>query len=148
MKSFIAISSAILATLNLAAAVPAPAAEAVSVSVSYDPVYDVAGSSTNTVACGSVLNQKYPTFGSLPGFPHIGGALTVAGTGSPNCGKCYQLHFSGNGVDKTITVLGIDTAPSGFNIGLRAMNDLTNNQAEQLGRVSATYTEVDISQCA
>ncbi|GLI75749.1 hypothetical protein PoHVEF18_004011 [Penicillium ochrochloron] len=148
MKSFIAISSAILATLNLAAAAPAPAAEAVSVSVSYDPVYDVAGSSTNTVACGSVLNQKYPTFGSLPGFPHIGGALTVSGTGSPNCGKCYQLHFSGNGVDKTITVLGIDTAPSGFNIGLRAMNDLTNGQAEQLGRVSATYTEVDISQCA
>ncbi|KAJ5912196.1 Heat-stable 19 kDa antigen [Penicillium subrubescens] len=148
MKSFIAISSAILASLNLAAAVPAPAAEAVSVSVSYDPVYDVAGSSTNTVACGSVLNQKYPTFGSLPGFPHIGGALAVSGTGSPNCGKCYQLHFSGNGVDKTITVLGIDTAPGGFNIGLRAMNDLTNGQAEQLGRVQATYTEVDISQCA
>lgn len=148
MKSFIAISSAILASLNLAAAVPASAAEPVSVSVSYDPVYDAAGSSTNTVACGSVLNQKYPTFGSLPGFPHIGGALTVSGTGSPNCGKCYQLHFSGNGVDKTITVLGIDTAPSGFNIGLKAMNDLTNGQAEQLGRVSATYTEVDISQCA
>ncbi|KAF3394122.1 Allergen Asp f 15 [Penicillium rolfsii] len=148
MKSFIAIPSAILATLNLVAAVPAPTAETVSVSVSYDTVYDVAGSSTNTVACGSVLNQKYPTFGSLPGFPHIGGAPTISGNGSPNCGKCYQLHFSGNGVDKNITVLGIDTGTSGFNIGLRAMNDLTDGQAEQLGRVSATQTEVDISQCA
>jgi hypothetical protein len=148
MKSFIAISSAILATLSLAAAVPAPATEAVSVSVSYDPVYDVSGSSVNTVACGSVLSQKYPTFGSLPGFPHIGGALTISGNGSPSCGKCYQLHYSGNGIDETITVLGIDTAPRGFNIGLQAMNDLTNGQAERLGRVQATYIEVDISLCA
>lgn len=149
MKSFIAVSSAILASLNLVAAVPAiaPTAEAVSVSVSYDPVYDVAGSSVNTVACGSVLSQKYPTFGQLPGFPHIGGAITISGNGSPSCGKCYQLHYSGNGVDKTITVLGIDTAPGGFNIGLQAMNDLTNGQAEQLGRVTATYTEVEASQC-
>jgi hypothetical protein len=102
----------------------------------------------NTVACGSVLAGKYPTFGQLPGFPHIGGAITIAGSGSPSCGKCYQLHYTGNGIDKTITVLGIDTAPAGFNIGLKAMNDLTGDQAEQLGRVQATYTEVDISQCA
>jgi hypothetical protein len=148
MKSFIALSSAILASLNLVAAVPAPSPEAVSVSVSYDTVYDVAGSSLNTVACGSVLAGKYPTFGQLPGFPHIGGAITIAGSGSPSCGKCYQLHYTGNGIDKTITVLGIDTAPAGFNIGLKAMNDLTGDQAEQLGRVQATYTEVDISQCA
>lgn len=148
MKSFIAISSAILATLNLAAAVPAPAAEEVFITaVNYDPGYDVAGSSTNTVACSGSINQKYPTFGSLPGFPHIGGAVTISGNGSPNCGKCYQLHYSGDGVDKNITVLGIDTASGGFNIGLKAMNDLTNNQAERLGRVSATWTEVDISQC-
>jgi hypothetical protein len=102
----------------------------------------------NTVACGSVLSAKYPTFGSLPGFPHIGGAITISGNGSPSCGKCYQLHYSGNGIDETITVLGIDTASGGFNIGLQAMNDLTNGQAEQLGRVQATYTEVDASQCA
>jgi hypothetical protein len=149
MKSFIALSSAIMASLNLAAAVPPPAssAKAASVSVSWDSVYDVSGSSTNTVACGSVLNTKYPTFGQLPGFPYIGGALTIAGSGSSNCGKCYQVHYTGNGVDKTITVLGIDTAPAGFNIGLKAMNDLTNGQAEALGRVQATYTEVDASLC-
>lgn len=150
MRSFIALSSAILASLNLAAAVPAPTAatEAISVSVSWDSVYDVSGSSLNTVACGSVLSTKYPTFGTLPGFPHIGGALTIAGSGSPSCGKCYQLHYTGNGIDETITVLGIDTAPNGFNIGLQAMNDLTNGQAEALGRVQATYTEVDASLCA
>lgn len=150
MKPFIAISSAILASLNFAAAVPAAAPVArdgVSVSVSYDQSYDVSTSSLNTAACGSVLIQKYPTFGSLPGFPHIGGAPTIAGSGSPNCGKCYQLHYSGNGVDETITVLGVDQATGAFNIGLQAMNDLTNGQAVQLGRVTANYTEVEASQC-
>ncbi|KAJ5363477.1 Heat-stable 19 kDa antigen [Penicillium cataractarum] len=151
MKSFIVVSSAILASLNLAAAVPAAAPavarDAISVSVSYDPAYDVSTTSLDNTACGSMLTHTWPTFGNVPGFPHIGGALTIEGSGSLNCGKCYQLHYSGNGVDETITVLAIDKATGAFNIGLQAMNDLTNGQAEQLGRVTATYTEVPASQC-
>ncbi|KAJ5666650.1 Heat-stable 19 kDa antigen [Penicillium macrosclerotiorum] len=151
MKSFIALTCAILATFDLASAIPAPSdavADSGSVSVSYDPVYDVSASSTDTVACGSQLDTQYSTFGSLPGFPRIGGALTIPDGTSSNCGKCYSLHYAGNGVDETINVLAIDTAPGGFNIGLQAMNQLTDGQAEKLGRVTATYTEVDISECA
>ncbi|KAI2789249.1 Heat-stable 19 kDa antigen [Penicillium oxalicum] len=147
MNSLLATLSLALASFNIVTAAITPIRSS-SASVSYDPVYDNAGSSLNIAACGSVLSRKYPTFGNLPGFPHIGGALTIAGTGSPNCGKCYELHFTGNGVDKSITVLAIDTAPAGFNIGLQAMNDLTDGQAEQLGRVQVTWTEVNAAQCA
>ncbi|KAJ5519476.1 hypothetical protein LT330_008843 [Penicillium expansum] len=150
MKSTIAFTSAFLATLSLVAAAPAPAA-AETVSVSFDPKYDVGTSSLNTVACSDGVNglvtQGYTDFASLPIFPNIGGAITIAGWNSPNCGKCYALHYSNGKIDKTINVIAVDTAPGGFNIGLQAMNTLTNGQAEQLGRVDATYVEVEASAC-
>ncbi|CAI7623353.1 unnamed protein product [Penicillium pancosmium] len=153
MKYFTAITVALMASLQLTGAAPAaqPEAEAevdlftraTSVSVSYDPKFDVAGSSLNTVSCSDGVNglvSRYPTFGNLPTFPRIGGAPTIAGWNSPNCGNCYSLHYKGGKVDKTIKVIAIDAAPGGFNIGKQAMNLLTNNQAEALGRVTATYT--------
>ncbi|CAI7603016.1 unnamed protein product, partial [Penicillium glandicola] len=150
MKSTIAFTSAFLATLNLVAAAPASAA-AETVSVSYDTSYDVGTSSLSTVSCSDgtygLLTKGYTDFASLPTFPNIGGALTIPGWNSPNCGKCYALHYSSDTVDVTINVLAIDAAPSGFNIGLQAMNTLTNGQAEQLGRVDVTYVEVDASAC-
>ncbi|KAJ5463896.1 Cerato-platanin [Penicillium sp. IBT 31633x] len=150
MKSTIAFSFAFLGTLSLVAAAPAPAV-AETVSVSYDPKYDVGTSSLTTVACSDGANglipQGYTDFASLPSFPNIGGALTIPGWNSPNCGKCYQLHYSNGKIDKTINIIAIDAAPGGFNIGLRAMNTLTNGQAEQLGRIDVTYVEVDDSVC-
>ncbi|CAG8897100.1 unnamed protein product [Penicillium egyptiacum] len=150
MKSTIAFTSALLATLNLVAAAPAPAA-AETVSVSFDPKYDVGTSSLKSVSCSDGANglvtQGYTDFASLPSFPNIGGAITIPGWNSPNCGKCYALHYSNGKVDKTINVIAVDTAPGGFNIGLQAMNTLTNGQAEQLGRVAATYVEVDAKAC-
>ncbi|KAE8145986.1 Cerato-platanin-domain-containing protein [Aspergillus avenaceus] len=129
----------------------ADATAAATISVSYDQKYDVAGSSLTTVSCSDgvygLINQGFSTFGSLPSFPNIGGAPTVAGWNSPNCGKCYQLHYQAGNVDKSIYVTAIDAAPGGFNLGLQAMNSLTNGLAEQLGRVQATYTEVDRSNC-
>lgn len=146
-----------MASLHLAGAAPAPqpdvaaAAAATQVSVSYDPKFDVKGSSLNTVSCSDGANglvtKGYSTFGSLPPFPRIGGAPTIAGWNSANCGKCYSLHYKSGKVDKTIKVLAIDAAPGGFNIGLEAMNLLTNNQAQQLGRVTATYTPLADSAC-
>lgn len=59
------------------------------------------------------------------------------------CGTCWTLTYNA----KTITVLAIDHASPGFNIALAAMNDLTNGQASQLGRIDATATQVPISQC-
>lgn len=154
---FLTTACALLASLHLAGAAPAPqsveaeAAAAVSVSVSYDQKYDVKQSSLTTVACSDGVNglmsKGYTTFGSLPKFPLIGGAPTVPGWNSPNCGKCYQLHYKAGNVDRTINVLAIDAAPGGFNIGLEAMNRLTNNQAVNLGRVTATYTPVADKLC-
>jgi hypothetical protein len=158
MKSINAISCALLTAAHLVSAAPAPAiapeastsATGQTVQVSYDQNYDVGTSSLNTVACSDGVNglvTKYPTFGSLPTFPLIGGAPTIDGWNSPACGTCYQLHFESGKINETITVLAIDAAPNGFNIGLTAMNRLTNNQAESLGRVTATYVEVDQSVC-
>jgi hypothetical protein len=121
------------------------------VSVSYDPKYDVRDSSLTTVACSDgpngLIPRGYSTFGSLPNFPNIGGAITIPQWNSPNCGKCYELHYSNGKIDKKINVLAIDAAPGGFNIGLQAMNTLTNGQAEQLGRITATYVAVADSVC-
>ncbi|KAJ5081847.1 Cerato-platanin [Penicillium alfredii] len=152
MKATTALTCAFLAGLQLVGAVPAPAANAAQqVSVSYDTNYDIKGASIDTVACADGENglkgRGYSTLGSLPKFPLIGGALTIPGTNSPNCGKCYQLHYASGTVDKTINVLAVDTAPGGFNIGLEAMNQLTDGSAEQLGRVDATYVEVEESLC-
>ncbi|KAH8424798.1 allergenic cerato-platanin Asp F13 [Aspergillus melleus] len=150
MKFFASTLALISLALTPAMAAPATAA-AVSVSVSYDTKYDVAGSSLNTVACSDGVNglvtQGYTTFGSLPKFPLIGGAPTIPGWNSPNCGNCYSLHYKAGKVDKTIYVTAIDAAPGGFNLGLQAMNQLTNNQGTQLGRVQATYALADPSKC-
>ncbi|KAJ5133134.1 hypothetical protein N7448_001836 [Penicillium atrosanguineum] len=148
MKTFSAITCSILATLHLAGA--APATTAVEVSVSYDQKYDVGSSSLNTVSCSDGtygLESKYHTFGGLPNFPLIGGSPTVSGWGSSNCGQCYQLHYQAGDVDKTINILAIDAAPGGFNIGLEAFNQLTDNQGVALGRVTATYTLIENSAC-
>ena len=131
---------------------PAAPAPAQTTAISYDPKYDQGTSSLTTVSCSDGVNglisKGYSDFKSLPGFPLIGGAPTVEGWDSPNCGKCYQIHYKAGNVDKTINVLAVDVARGGFNLGLQAMNQLTNGLAEQLGRVQATYSEVDQSQCA
>jgi hypothetical protein len=80
---------------------------------------------------------------SLPKFPYIGGASQISGWGSSECGTCWALTYNG----KTINVLAIDHANSGFNIGLNAMNALTNNQAKSLGRINVTYKQVAASVC-
>ncbi|KAJ5753375.1 uncharacterized protein N7511_007528 [Penicillium nucicola] len=151
MKFTIALTSTLLAVVNLAVAAPTVVAREETVSVSYDTKYDVKASPLTTVACSDGINGLIPlgytTFGSLPNFPNVGGALTIPSWNSPNCGKCYQLHYSNGKYENTINVLAIDAAPGGFNIGLQAMNTLTNGQAEQLGRISATYVAVDDSVC-
>lgn len=153
MKSFTAITVALMASLHLTGAAPAPQPEAAAaaagtqVSVSYDPKYDVGGTSLNEVTCSNgengLVTKGFTTFNSLPTFPRIGGAPTIVNWNDPNCGKCYSLQYK----DQAVKVIAIDAAPGGFNIGVQAMNLLTNNQAEQLGRVTATYTLLDDSEC-
>lgn len=127
------------------------AAASQTISVSYDERYDQGTSSLTTVSCSDgtngLITQGYSDFESLPNFPLIGGAPTVEGWNSPNCGKCYQLHYQNGKVDKTINVLAVDSAVGSFNLGLQALDQLTGGNAQQLGRVDATYTEVEASQC-
>ncbi|RPD61070.1 Cerato-platanin-domain-containing protein [Lentinus tigrinus ALCF2SS1-7] len=117
------------------------------VQVTYDTVYDVKTNSLDIVACSNGANGLehlgYKTFGQLPNFPFIGGAQAVTGWNSPKCGSCWQLTYKG----RTVNILAVDYAQSGFNIGLKAMNKLTNGQAEELGNVQVVAKEVAPSVC-
>jgi hypothetical protein len=117
-------------------------------SVTYDTGYDIASRSLNDVACSDGANGLIPRFGwttqgEVAGFPAIGGAFAVGGWNSTSCGTCWKLEWEGN----TINVLAIDHAAEGFNLALRAMNVLTNNQAEMLGTVEAEATQVELADC-
>jgi predicted glycoside hydrolase/deacetylase ChbG (UPF0249 family) len=50
-------------------------------------------------------------------------------------------------VSKSINMLAIDHAGTGFITSTAAMNALTNNQAAQLGRVTVTSKQVANSVC-
>ncbi|KAL5492931.1 hypothetical protein ACEPAI_4379 [Sanghuangporus weigelae] len=115
--------------------------------VTFDPVYDNANQSLTTVECSTgsngLITRNFTTFASLPTFPFIGGAQAVEGFNSAQCGSCWNITFNGT----SIVVTAIDRAASGFNIALSSMNNLTNGQAEQLGVVQATSTQVNASAC-
>ncbi|RAK96253.1 allergenic cerato-platanin Asp F13 [Aspergillus ibericus CBS 121593] len=142
-----AVAFSLIALFSSALGVPVDSATGTSVSVSYDTAYDDASGSLSTTACSDgdngLVTKGYPTFGSLPGFPYIGGSPTIPGWNSPNCGACYALTYEGT----TVYITAVDAAPGGFNIGLTAMNKLTNGQAVADGRVTATYAPADASLC-
>ncbi|KAI1915201.1 hypothetical protein LOZ66_006325 [Ophidiomyces ophidiicola] len=142
-------SISILAGMATAIFVPLTSAAAVaaSVTLSYDTRYDNAGLDLSHVACSDgpngLITKGYKTAGSLPNFPHIGGVFTVPQWNSPNCGKCYKVTYN----DKSIHVTAVDHANAGFNIAKRSMNELTNGQAEQLGRIQVNYEDAPLSAC-
>jgi len=122
------------------------AAVASAASVSYDTGYDNGARSLTAVSCsdgtnGLMTRYGWTTQGQIPGY--IGGADAVAGWNSPNCGTCWQLTWNG----RSIYVLAVDHAGSGFNIELDGMNALTNGQAVALGRIDAAATQVAVSNC-
>ncbi|UNI20856.1 hypothetical protein JDV02_006905 [Purpureocillium takamizusanense] len=128
--------------------VVALAATAIADTVSYDRGYDSAGRSLKDVSCsdgenGLMTRYKWQTLGNAPKFPYVGGAGVVAGWNSPECGSCWKLEYKG----RSVNILAIDHAGAGFNIALAAMNDLTNGQAEQLGRIDATASRAPLSAC-
>ncbi|KAG0706467.1 cerato-platanin-related secreted protein [Suillus ampliporus] len=136
------------------AAALATCAVATTYTVSYDTAYDISSTSLNTVACSDGSNgmetRGYTTFGSIPSFPYIGGAPQITGWNSPYCGSCWQISYTGSSGLTTITVTAIDVGDAtreGFNLSLEAMNALTGGQAQSLGRVSVTATQVGASAC-
>ncbi|KAF5310238.1 hypothetical protein D9619_010436 [Psilocybe cf. subviscida] len=122
------------------------------VSTTYDTVYDKKSQSLNTVACSTgsngLVTAGFTTFGSLPTFPNIGGAPAITGFNDPDCGSCWNLTFTNSkGAKKSIVITAIDVSTPDFNIGLKAMNTLTGNQAEQLGRAPITAKRLAPSAC-
>lgn len=121
------------------------------VSVSYDTVYDNAGGHLSTVACSDgsngLLTRGFSTFSSLPRFPRLGGVPAVTGWNSPACGTCWELAYTRNGVRRTVNIIAVDVGRDGFNIARGAMNELTNGQATQLGRINASYRQVAPAAC-
>jgi len=95
--------------------------------LSWDNTYDDSGASLATVACSDgsngLLTRGFTTFGSLPNFPNIGGVPAITGFNSASCGTCWKVTFTnGQGAQKSINVLGIDTGAKGFNVAKAAMN--------------------------
>ena len=122
------------------------------IQVTYDTAYDNSGTSLTSMACSDgsngLITRGYTTLGSLPKFPHIGGAYVVTGWNSASCGTCWSLTYTNaQGNNTTINVLAIDVAKSGFNIALSAMNELTNGNAIQIGIVNVTSVSVPSSVC-
>ncbi|KAK4127999.1 hypothetical protein N657DRAFT_654071 [Parathielavia appendiculata] len=123
-------------------------AAASATTVSYDVGYDDSARSLSVVACsdgtnGLIWKYGWQVQGDITRFPYIGGAEAVGGWNSPNCGTCWSATYNG----KTIYILAIDRSAHGLNIGLNAMNDLTDGHAVQLGRVEASVQQVPLSNC-
>lgn len=138
--------SNVLSSLALGFSYLALSAQAIT--VSYDTGYDDASRSLADVSCsdganGLITKYGWQTQGQIPHFPYIGGYEGIAGWNSAQCGTCWSLTFN----DKTIYVLAIDHTAAGFNIAEAAMNDLTGGNAEQFGRVDATFAQVGSSFC-
>ncbi|KAL1899589.1 hypothetical protein Cpir12675_001357 [Ceratocystis pirilliformis] len=120
-------------------------ASAMAVSISYDGVY-TAELSMDNVACSNGqngLSAQYPTLGSLPAFPNVGGVPDIAQWDSENCGTCWKVTIpSGN----SIFILGIDTGRGGFNVNPDAFTSLVGSTNP--GRVdNVQYEQVDVTNC-
>ncbi|KAF2875144.1 Asp f 13-like protein [Massariosphaeria phaeospora] len=118
------------------------------ISVSYDPGYDLPERSLSALACSNGVNGLMTKYGwqtleDIPTYPYIGGYQGIPAWNSPMCGTCYSVTYN----NQTIYVLAIDQTINGFNLAKQAMDALTNNQAEQLGRIEAQYIQVDASKC-
>ncbi|QYT04788.1 Epl1/Sm1 [Trichoderma simmonsii] len=116
--------------------------------VSYDTGYDDPSRSLNDVSCsdgpnGLITKYHWQTQGQVSNFPYIGGVQGITWN-SPQCGTCYKLTYGG----RSIHVLAIDAAYNGgFNIALKALNELTDGNAIAFGHVDAVVTQVSTKEC-
>ncbi|KAH7911907.1 Cerato-platanin [Hygrophoropsis aurantiaca] len=116
-------------------------------SLSYDTIYDNTTLSLDYVACSDgtygLMTKGFMTVGDLPTWPNVGGVYAVTGWDSAACGTCWEVTYG----NTTLAITAIDTASEGFNLSLQAMDVLTDEMAEELGRVEVTATQVDSSVC-
>ncbi|KIJ64641.1 hypothetical protein HYDPIDRAFT_112039 [Hydnomerulius pinastri MD-312] len=138
--------AAAFATLA-AIALPAVAS---TVQVTYNTIYDNPSTSLGITACSNGVNglqtRGYPTLGTLPHFPYVGGVPGLTWN-STQCGSCWQLTYQvASGKKNTINIIAVDAAGS-FNLSLEAMNALTGGIAYQKGTVTASAVQVAASVC-
>ncbi|EGX88085.1 heat-stable 19 kDa antigen precursor [Cordyceps militaris CM01] len=125
------------------------ASTALGVTVSYDRGFDDPSRSLEYVSCsngehGLITRYHWQTQGQIPCFPRIGGAQAVSGWNSAACGTCWRLTYN----NRSVTILAIDRSVNGFNIGLEAFDNLTGGRGEEVGRVEAQVTQVDVKECS
>ncbi|KAK7037547.1 hypothetical protein VNI00_011039 [Paramarasmius palmivorus] len=118
----------------------------------WDNAYDNASGSLNVVACsdgenGLITRFGFQTFGDIPTFPFVGGAPTIPGWNSPNCGTCFALTFANSTGTHTIHFTAIDAGGADFVTGQNALNLLTNGQAAQVGVINVNATVVNATEC-
>lgn len=133
--------------LAVLAAVALPVVLAVKGTFSYDKTYDKRTLSTLRLACSDGSRGLYTkgikTIEKLKTYPFVGGAPSISGWNSPNCGSCYKMTYNG----QIFTYTAIDKSEKFFNMPFNAMNRLTHGQAAQKGVVNVTYAEVSPAQC-
>ena len=130
--------TAAFALLATAASVLAQGPIIKNYTTTWDAEYDNASGSMLSVACSTGKNglytKGYPTFGSLPTFPFIGGSVFVDGYNSTECGSGWEMTYG----DNTIFLTAMDSVSQGFNIAKEAMEALGGEAAVQAGVVNIT----------
>ena len=109
-----------------------------------DTLYDNASAPINDVYCASALGVEYPTLGSLPTYPNVGGFIGLD-NGAPYCGTCWEVVDQTTGVSVFFTV--IDMASDGFALGEQTMLTLGNEAAIEAGSTPVVATQTDESNC-
>ncbi|KAG2005035.1 hypothetical protein CC2G_003534 [Coprinopsis cinerea AmutBmut pab1-1] len=106
---------------------------------------------TTSTACGNLVSQ-FPTFGSFPSFPVIGGAEFITQSDDPDCGSCFNITSiptNGGGPANTVFLTAINTAPRGFVVCTDVLTDLLNlpRGSPVPPNVQVEATRVDASLC-
>ncbi|KAK7038776.1 hypothetical protein VNI00_010662 [Paramarasmius palmivorus] len=135
-----------IALATSAAALNIPRGNTGTYQLRYDSTYGNPRQSLSIVSCSNgdngMLTKGYETVGDVPSY--VGAAQGVTWN-SPNCGTCWQISYG----DRSINMVAVDYAASGFRVSPAAMNYLTNNQAYNgnLGVVDVQVKQVDKSAC-
>ena len=128
----------IISVLSLFASA-APAIAQSLTTVTWSNFYDNADQSTSIIACADwAAAHNFTTLGDVPSFPRIGGAFTVSGNTSA-CGACITILDEQT--KRTIWVTVVDAATDGVVLSLEALNNATENNAQNLGSIQGLVTQ-------
>jgi hypothetical protein len=119
----------------------APAASAVTVSLTFDGMYATADQPLSTFSCPGLFGAE--RVNQLAAWPNVTATAFIERNLSPNCGTCWQVTYQG----RSINLLAIDHAPQGFTASPFTVNWLTSGTGITNGRVDVDVTQIDPSEC-